>query len=83
MPKTSPIPPRISYETPPVLLRRERAAAYLDISPVHFDKMVREGKLPPPKRLDNNIRAWLVPDLYRKAVGLPYDGESAPDDSWT
>ncbi|GLI93939.1 helix-turn-helix transcriptional regulator [Methylocystis echinoides] len=65
----------------PRLLRRERAAAYLDVSPTSFDKLVKEGKLPKPKRLDG-FRWWDRVDLDASAESLPYEGDGAPDDSW-
>lgn len=46
---------------PPRLLRADRAAAYLDMSERAFLRLVREGKLPKPKRF-NGIVAW---DRYR------------------
>lgn len=67
----------------PRLLRRERAAAYLDVSPGTFDRLVREGKLPPPKRLDDQIKGWDTRDLDVRVDHLPYDGENgrpAPSD---
>jgi predicted DNA-binding transcriptional regulator AlpA len=60
------------------LLRRERAAAYLDISPGTFDRLVREGKLPPPKMLEG-IRIWDVRDLDARADELLYDASRAPE----
>ncbi|PPD09713.1 MAG: hypothetical protein CTY36_02950 [Methylocystis sp.] len=58
----------------PRLLRRERAAAYLDISPAHFDALVRSGALPPPKRLGSAVKAWDARDLDAHVDDLPYDG---------
>jgi predicted DNA-binding transcriptional regulator AlpA len=46
---------------PPRLLRAERAAAYLAMGERTFLRLVAEGKLPKPKRL-NGIVAW---DRYR------------------
>jgi predicted DNA-binding transcriptional regulator AlpA len=62
----------------PRLLRRARAAAYLDISPSHFDALVKSGALPPPKRLDSAVKAWDARDLDAHVDHLPYDGASAP-----
>ncbi|MCC3245085.1 hypothetical protein LG047_07100 [Methylocystis sp. WRRC1] len=66
----------------PRLLRRERAAAYLDISPTHFDKLVQAGRLPPAKRLDDRIKGWDARDLDAAVDELPYDGASPPDTTW-
>lgn len=64
------------------MLRRERAAAYLDISPGHFDALVRSGALPPPKRLGAAVKAWDALDLDARVDNLPYDGAApaAPSD---
>lgn len=67
----------------PRLMRRERAAAYLDISPAHFDKLVQRRILPAPKRLDDRIKGWDARDLDAAIDHLPYDGAagtSAPSD---
>lgn len=63
----------------PRLLRREQAAGYMGISPGHFDRLVKEKLLPPPKKLGENIRAWDALDLDVAVDHLPYDG-AAPDD---
>lgn len=67
----------------PRLLRRERAAAYLDISPPYFDKLVKDGCLPPPKKLGENVKGWDTQDLDARVDVLPYAGGAAPDDSWS
>lgn len=73
--------PRQHRSIEPRLLRRERAAAYLDMSPGSFDKLVKDGVLPAPKRL-HSFRVWDRSDLDALADTLPYDGASAPDDTW-
>jgi predicted DNA-binding transcriptional regulator AlpA len=42
---------------PPRLLRLERAAAYLAMSPASFQRLVDEGVLPQPVRI-HSIVAW-------------------------
>jgi predicted DNA-binding transcriptional regulator AlpA len=37
---------------PPRGLRREEAAAYIGVSPSTFDKMVADGRMPIPKRIN-------------------------------
>lgn len=67
----------------PRLLRRERAAIYLDISPVTFDKLVKEGVLPAPKKL-RSFKVWDRDDLDALVDQLPYDGPSeGPDMTWS
>lgn len=57
------------------LLRRERAAAYLGLSPATFDQMVKNRALPPPKRIGASIKAWDVHDLDAQVDALPYDDD--------
>jgi prophage regulatory protein len=40
-----------NHDLTPRLLRRERAAAYLDISAGTFDKLVANGVIPAPKMM--------------------------------
>lgn len=63
----------------PRLLRRERAAAYLDMSPGSFDKLVREGRVPQPKALEP-FKAWDRLDLDALCDQLPYEGAAPSDD---
>lgn len=67
------------------LFRREKAAAYLDISPGSFDKLVRDGVLPPPKML-HSFKVWDRADLDSTVDDLNYDGSAARvaeiDTSW-
>lgn len=65
----------------PRLLRRQQAARYLDISGSAFDGLVKQGVLPPPKRL-HSFRVWDRDDLDSLADRLPYDGEDKPDGTW-
>jgi predicted DNA-binding transcriptional regulator AlpA len=50
----------LSY--PPRMMRRERAAAYLDISPAQLDRFVADGVLPKPTRVKNMLM-WDRTDL--------------------
>lgn len=62
------------------LLRREKAAAYVDVSPTTFDKLVRAGTIPAPKCLDG-FKWWDRADLDAFADDLPYAEQSTPHDS--
>ena len=64
----------------PRLLRRERAATYLDISAATFDKLVKDGLLPNPKRL-HSMKVWDRQDLDQAADHLPYEG-AHQDSTW-
>jgi predicted DNA-binding transcriptional regulator AlpA len=73
---------KVTLNFHPRLLRRERAAAYLDISIGCFDKLVDKRLLPSPKML-NSIKVWDRSDLDAIVDNLPYIGEiSASDNSW-
>jgi hypothetical protein len=60
---------------PPRGLSREAAAQYVGISPVKFDEMVNDGRMPRPKRIDSR-KVW-----DRRALDLAFDGLS--DDAGT
>lgn len=66
----SPLPPNLA----PRGLRREQAATYIGISPIKFDAMVRDGRMPPAKRIDS-IRVWDRRQIDAAFDRLP-DGES-------
>jgi predicted DNA-binding transcriptional regulator AlpA len=50
------LPPSLA----PRLIGREAAAAYVNVSPTTFDEMVRDGRMPRPKRLGGRRKAWDV-----------------------
>lgn len=60
----------------PAGLRRERAAAYIGVSPSKFDDWVTRGLMPKAKRLDSVV-LWLRRELDDALDGLP-DSETRP-----
>ena len=62
-------------------LSREQAAAYVGISPSFFDMLVKDGRMPGPKRVNSRV-VWdrLKLDAAFEALGET-DGASA-DDEW-
>lgn len=56
----------------PRLLRRERAACYLDMSPGSFDKLVKDGVIPAPKKV-HSFKVWDRDELDTFADHLPRD----------
>lgn len=64
---------------PPRGLRREEAAAYVGVSPTLFDEMVRDGRMPPPKRI-NSRTVWDIRKLDNAFDALPGDEEKNPWD---
>lgn len=47
----------------PMAMRREKAAAYLDISPSTLDTMAKVPGFPPPIVLHGGVKAWHRADL--------------------
>jgi hypothetical protein len=66
---------------PPRGISREQAAAYVGISPSLFDEMVKDGRMPEPKRI-NSRTVW-----DRRLLDLAFDalpgGVNNPADDWT
>jgi predicted DNA-binding transcriptional regulator AlpA len=60
-------------------LSREQAAAYVGVSPSLFDMLVKDGRMPGPKRI--NARAvWDRIELDEAFTALP--GDNAPMNPW-
>jgi predicted DNA-binding transcriptional regulator AlpA len=60
------LPPTLA----PRLIGREAAAAYVNVSPTTFDEMVRDGRMPRPKRLGGRRKSWDVRALDAAVDGL-------------
>lgn len=60
---------------PPRGLRREEAAAYIGASPALFDEMVRDGRMPKPKRIGGTNAIWDVRQLDVAFEALDQDNE--------
>jgi predicted DNA-binding transcriptional regulator AlpA len=56
MARQNALPPTLA----PRLISREGAAAYVNVSPTTFDEMVKDGRMPRPKRLGGRRKAWDV-----------------------
>ena len=69
------LPPTLA----PRLISRDAAAAYVNVSPTKFDEMVRDGRMPRPKRLGGRRKAWDVRALDTAVDGL----EDCDDDNDT
>lgn len=61
----------------PVGLGREVAAQFLGISAVKFDEMVRDGRMPKPKRIDAR-RIWDRREVELAFSALP--AEAGPNE---
>ena len=66
---TDVLPPSL----PPRGLSREEAAAYIGVSPSKFDELVRDKRMPAPKRIDRRT-VWDRRRLDAAFEALP-DGE--------
>jgi predicted DNA-binding transcriptional regulator AlpA len=64
---------------PPRGLSREEAAAYVGISPSLFDTLVKDGRMPSPKRI-NARTVWDRLQLDAAFAALP--GDDAPANPW-
>lgn len=66
---------------PPIGLSRETAAAFIDVSPSKFDEMVKDGRMPKPKRIDAR-RVWSRIAIEKAFARLPGDEEDE-EDEWS
>ncbi len=66
---------------PPRGLTREQAAAYVGVSPSLFDEMVKDGRMPKPKR-PNARTVWDRRKVDLAFDRLPGDEEFGGDDDW-
>jgi hypothetical protein len=59
-------------------LSREEAAMYIGISAGKFDELVRDGRMPTPRRIDSR-KVWDVHQLDLAFDELPVEGNSWDD----
>jgi predicted DNA-binding transcriptional regulator AlpA len=79
VPRQSALPPMLV----PRLVAREAAASYVCVSPNTFDEMVRDGRMPRPKRLSPHRIAWDVRALDTAVDRLPTEGDDGTiDGTW-
>lgn len=69
----------LPFSLAPRGLSREQAAAYVGVSRTKFDEMVRDGRMPKPKRVDGRV-IWDRLRLDEAFAALPGDGEANPWD---
>ncbi|MBA2126691.1 hypothetical protein DLM45_10755 [Hyphomicrobium methylovorum] len=68
---------------PPRGLSREESATYIGVSPVKFDAMVQDGRMPKAKQIDGR-RVWDRLRLDSHFAALPdTDGRDDGDDRWS
>lgn len=74
-----PSPPRTTRlhpNLPPRLICREAAAEFAGVSATKFDEMVRDGRMPHPRRIDSRV-LWDVAALNRFIDRLPGGDDDA------
>ena len=62
-------------------LSRDEAAMYIGISASKFDDLVRDGRMPGPKRIDSR-KVWDVRDLDVAFDALPSENPQSQGSSW-
>lgn len=67
--------------TPPLLLARPNAAAYLSVSESMFDVLVARGEIPKPRKLSAGRTAWLTSELTEYGQNLPVSDLLPPANS--
>jgi predicted DNA-binding transcriptional regulator AlpA len=71
MTRATPLPPG----SLPRGLRRPEAAAYVGLGETKFDELVKDGRMPRPKRVDGRV-VWDRRALDAAFDALPDDGEA-------
>lgn len=62
-------------------LARTEAARYIGVGPTLFDEMVKDGRMPPPRRI-NSRAVWDRTELDVFFEALPTDAPQAPPSDW-
>jgi predicted DNA-binding transcriptional regulator AlpA len=65
---------------PPRGLSRVQSAAFVGVGATLFDEMVKDRRMPPPKRI-NGKTVWDRVELEEAFVALPSDEDANPWDS--
>lgn len=63
----------------PVGIGRAEAAAFIGVSSTKFDEMVKDGRMPPAKRIDGRL-VWSVRALTHAFEALPDGSQGNPWD---
>jgi len=73
--KPSVLPPSLA----PRGLNRAQGAEYVGVGPPKFDEMVKDGRMPKPKRIDSRT-VWDRVELDESFTALPDENEANPWD---
>ena len=77
-PVRPPRPTVLPAGTAPRGFSRVQAAEYVGVGPTKFDELVRDGRMPPPKRIDGR-KVWDRIGLDAAFAALPDDGDAGED----
>jgi predicted DNA-binding transcriptional regulator AlpA len=75
------ISPGVALQIAPRGLSRDQAAAYIGVGVTLFDKMVMDGRMPPPKKI-NSRKVWDRQGLDEAFYALPDDGQDESGNPW-
>ncbi len=64
---------------PPCGLSRGQSAAFIGVGTTKFDEMVKDGRMPAPKKIDDR-NVWYRSGLEEAFVALPSDEDANPWD---
>jgi excisionase family DNA binding protein len=73
--------PRIERSIPRRGLSRVEAAAYIGVSPGKFDELVRDGRMPAPKRIDGR-KVWDIQNLDVAFDAFPSENDALGGSTW-
>ena len=65
---------------PPIGLSREQSAVFVGVGNTLFDEMVKDGRMPKPKRI-NSKKIWGRLGLAEAFMALPSDEDANPWDT--
>jgi predicted DNA-binding transcriptional regulator AlpA len=65
----------------PFAVSRETGAELIGISPNHFDKLVKEGRLPAPREVGGRI-LWDSEEIRAAWRAMPRRGQPPPVNEW-
>jgi hypothetical protein len=62
-------------------LSRDEAAMYVGVGASKFDEMVSDGRMPPPRKIDNR-KVWDIRHLDVAFDALPIESPAVAGTSW-
>lgn len=66
----------LQYGLAPYGLSRPVAASYIGLGVTLFDRLVADGRMPRPRRIDGRL-IWIRTEIEKALAELPYDGAPA------